>query len=566
MIAAIMPLVMWLYTIRRSSELRTTSLIGLYFFIFIWNFSYFIELAASNILLTAWFSKIGMIGNNFVPAFFFLFIIEYIGKEYFPLKINLRWLLLPPALFTILVLTNDLHLLIYPSYKPLFIKGFVLIKLEYSILWWLMIAYSYFLLNYVFFILIRLKFKSANIIKKNLNLLIIGISIPFLSNVLYILNIRPYGNFDITPIASLISVSIFAYGVFAYKFHDTKPLVLRKLFENMFDACIVTDEFNRIIDFNPSATTLLNIKAEDIGKNIQDIIPAINNLQIQIPRTEISFNTQYFEIDQTQLFHNSHLTGNMILVRDITEKKLAQTKLQNSEANLIILNNTKNKFFSVIAHDLKGPVSSQRNVIKLIIDKYPEAIGKYPILRELGKSIDSVYFLLENLLDWSRKELGSIQPVYNKFNLNKMIHNIIQIYSLLLSQKSLKITFNYKEEQVIYSDEKILFTVLRNLISNAIKFSYPGNEIKIDLYGDAASCYIYVIDYGTGFEIDSFNNDLEQKFQKLGTMNETGTGLGLNLCRDFLKMIEGELNLNSTIGKGTTAIIRIPILHTKIAE
>lgn len=230
-------------------------------------------------------------------------------------------------------------------------------------------------------------------------------------------------------------------------------------------------------------------------------------------------------------------------------------KVQEYAKELRIANDTKDKFFSIIAHDLKGPVGTLNNLIQLLVERYDEIDEneKLKILCSAGKSSSNSYSLLMNLLDWSRSQQGKVELNPQNINVKESIQSV---YGLLLdssSQKNQKVAIQIPNDISIVNDKSMFETVLRNLISNAIKFTPVGGDIGIMALMKANKLHITVKDNGIGMTRNMVDKlfDISSKMQRKGTNSELGTGLGLLLCKEFIDKMGGTIKVISEEGKGS---------------
>lgn len=249
-------------------------------------------------------------------------------------------------------------------------------------------------------------------------------------------------------------------------------------------------------------------------------------------------------------------------------------EVQSTELKEMII--TKDKFFSIIAHDLKNPLGSFRELSKMMSENYElfddAELREY--LNMMKNSADSVFELLENLLEWSRSQRGLIQFSPQEFNLNFIAHNCVELLRLTADKKSIKLINRIPENYPIFADPNLITTIIRNLISNAIKFTNSGGEIIIacctppinsepetdnncsilDKSIKNAYYCIYVRDSGLGMsdEIKSKLFRIDKNITTVGTSGESGTGLGLILCKEFAQLHQGTIWAESEINKGST--------------
>jgi len=242
---------------------------------------------------------------------------------------------------------------------------------------------------------------------------------------------------------------------------------------------------------------------------------------------------------------------------EINEEAILLTNKYLSE-----LNAKKDKLFSIIAHDLRSPFSSIAGLSKILIDEKRDIDKKkeVQILRGIHDTIEKSYSLLENLLLWARAEMKKNTFKLEKLNIQKVAEENIQLHGISALNKFIDIKNNISKELIINADKNMLNTVLRNLISNAIKFSNTNGEIEISAYNKNESCILSVKDNGVGMtkqQLDSLFNIAEVETTP-GTYNETGSGLGLILCKEFVEKHHGKIWVESEVNTGSQFSFSIP--------
>ncbi len=231
-------------------------------------------------------------------------------------------------------------------------------------------------------------------------------------------------------------------------------------------------------------------------------------------------------------------------------------KLTISEYNLKELNATKDKFFSIIAHDLKNPFQSLLGFSETLYNNRSELseeqINEYT--RLMYESSQNLFNLLGNLLQWAKSQLGSVNLSPIKLNLSDSVDDVLSLFGTSAQKKSIQIENQADKNIVIIADKHVISTVLRNLISNAIKFTNIGGNITISSYDENNKVRISVKDNGKGISEEDIEKlfKIDQTYSTRGTENESGTGLGLILCKELVTQSGGEITVNSTLGKGST--------------
>jgi signal transduction histidine kinase len=244
------------------------------------------------------------------------------------------------------------------------------------------------------------------------------------------------------------------------------------------------------------------------------------------------------------------------------ELEKANLKLHKSEKHLKELNSTKDKFFSIIGHDLRNPLNALLGFSELISgnsrDYTSEEIQRYSkIINEAAKNI---HLLIENLLEWSRSQSGNIDYHPEWTNLLPMVTEIFKVFDIHADKKGVNLVSEIPENVSVYADRNLLSTILRNLISNAVKFTPSGGQVRIFCEQNESEITISVEDTGIGMSEKQMENifKLKRNVTMPGTSEEKGTGLGLILCKEFVDMHRGKIWASSKPKVGTTFNFTLP--------
>ena len=254
--------------------------------------------------------------------------------------------------------------------------------------------------------------------------------------------------------------------------------------------------------------------------------------------------------------------ANAQLHQELTERNLAEEALKKSEVQLKELNATKDKFFNIVAHDLKNPFTSLLGSSELLshnIDQMDhEKIKTLALI--LNDSAKSGYAILQNLLDWSRSQTGLLRYNPEKINLRKLIDENILNLELFSANKEIEMHSEVKEDLVILADRNMINTILRNLLSNAVKFTNRHGKVVIKATIDSHEITISIKDSGVGISQENIEKlfRIDTKYSMPGTENEQGTGLGLKLSKEFVEKQGGKIWVSSVEKKGSEFKFSIP--------
>ncbi|PCI27059.1 MAG: hybrid sensor histidine kinase/response regulator [SAR324 cluster bacterium] len=247
-----------------------------------------------------------------------------------------------------------------------------------------------------------------------------------------------------------------------------------------------------------------------------------------------------------------------VRMSDLQQNRLQKSKVVIEAANreLQELNRTKDKFFSIIAHDLKNPINSFLGLGTVLVD-HIDQFSRHEI-REMAidvkQSGENLFKLLENLLNWARLQMDKMQYSPKPYSLLKAVQNCINLLELNAQQKEITLTSHISEPTYVFADPDMLDTIIRNLISNALKFTKPQGSITVSAETKGSMVEVSVRDTGIGMKAEVRDNlfRLDSSHASVGTANEKGTGLGLLLCKEMIEKHNGAFHVESEPGNGST--------------
>ena len=262
------------------------------------------------------------------------------------------------------------------------------------------------------------------------------------------------------------------------------------------------------------------------------------------------------------------MTAGLLLILYLVKRRsnrilhVAKKEVQKQNARLQELNHTKDKFFSIISHDLKGPLNSLTSFSRLLID-HTDSLSREEIqilAKDLDRSVKNLLTLLENLLEWSRSQTGNIDFTPTVFDLEELVRSNQNLLASQAAAKNIELQIATGGELMVRLHKQSINTVIRNLISNAIKFTPEGGIIRLGTKKENSRIYVLVADNGVGMSNEVMEKlfRLDSKHSTKGTANEKGTGLGLILCREFVEKNGGEIRVQSTPGKGSVFSFSFP--------
>jgi signal transduction histidine kinase len=257
------------------------------------------------------------------------------------------------------------------------------------------------------------------------------------------------------------------------------------------------------------------------------------------------------------------ITQNRIKRKTNEQLEVKNDLIELQKDELISLNVSKDKFLSILAHDIKNPLSSIHGISDLLVTDYDKLTEEEKMIftRDIHTLSTNLFEIINTLLTWSTSQSGMITYRPTTFSIGKLCGKTANNLQTVAKQKDIAIESTVDENLVVLADENMIISVLHNLINNAIKYSYHGTKIRIESVRLDGFAQISVIDSGIGLSPESqaklFKYD--QHFMNKGTAGETGTGLGLILCKDFVDKNGGAIKVESTLKEGSKFVFTLPL-------
>jgi len=337
-----------------------------------------------------------------------------------------------------------------------------------------------------------------------------------------------------------------------FKDAQTRSLRLSKNYEQMLGRPI-NDLLGKTMDDLFPSEFAKKVVADDL-KILSDGKPAM---------VEEKLNGKYYNTIKFPIYFENKPTYLAGFTIDITDHKLAEEEIKRKNEQLQIVNAEKDKFYSIIAHDLKSPFNSILGYLDMLTKNFRtyDIEKSEAMLGIINTSAQNTFSLLEDLLIWAQSQSGKISFEPKELKFSDICLQVVENVKQTADKKNITIHSSYGEEIVAYADADMLKIILRNLISNAIKFTNKGGRIDIGAKQRDSSLTISVADSGVGIAPQILVNlfDFSQTNTTKGTDNEGGTGFGLSLCKEFVEKHGGRIWAESKVGKGSIFRFTIPI-------
>lgn len=377
------------------------------------------------------------------------------------------------------------------------------------------------------------------------------------------------------------------------KRRHTKEEAFQELFASEQTMSLILDHLPVLISYldtdlryryaNKTYEKWMGLSMNDIyGKHLKDIVSARTfelislNIAKAIEGVIISFessrnfNGEEHFINSTMVSHfgpDKKIKGFFTIVTDITKLKKRENKIRKQKDELAELNAEKDKFFSIISHDLKNPFNSLLGFSELLHDDFDtlDEVTKKEFAGHIYVGAQNTYKLLENLLAWSTAQSGKIEFNPSPVNINALIAENLKLLDQTARTKNIQLQSDINSDHLITTDHDLVNTVIRNLLSNAIKFTPKDGKVIISaeiVSGIKPNEYleIAVKDSGLGIAPGNLGKlfKIGKSISTSGTEGESGTGLGLMLCKEFVEKCGGKIRVESEVGHGSKFTIALP--------
>ena len=542
----------------------------------IWSIAYGLELASSSLSMIKFFINIEYLGIATLPLNWFLFCLHFCGKDcWYKKPLNLTLLLIVPIITVLMVWTNQYHHLYYKNITVDTSGPFPMADIDTG-LWYQFFTVYFYLLLACGCYLIMAKFRTSDPIYKKQNYsIIVAAFIPWIANLCYLLGYRPLGHVDITPFAFIVTSFLILIGIFRFKLFDIIPIAREKVLELMRDGFFVLDQQNRVIDYNKSIKKYIQLKKGKklIGAALEDIFPGqpafFERINAHAPgKMELNLvvNDENLFLEADILFLNDNKINSdfsIIKLQDLTDFRQDAIRAREQATELERLNQLKDRIFSIIAHDLRGPLVNLSEVLKMIANDQITNDEFKTISPTLSKDIIYTTDLLENILHWSRSQLKGFGIKKEFFNLRNLIINEINYHLPAANLKKIQIIHDVFPGEMVFADVLMIQIVIRNILNNAIKFCNENCEIHITAaYQKNTTMLVCIKDNGVGISEEMLTKLFkDESVSTRGTSNEKGTGLGLIVCKDFMARNDGNIFVESKVGQGAKFCISLPTVN-----
>ncbi|MFW9906361.1 MAG: histidine kinase N-terminal 7TM domain-containing protein [Candidatus Thorarchaeota archaeon] len=557
----------------------------------IWCLGYTLEIFATDKATKLFWVKVEYIGIVMLAPLFLYFVLVFTQRIKIASKPIVGLIFFPPFLHWLLLATNEFHKLFYKSITLNTEGPFNSLIPEYGLVFLSHTAYSYLLIFFAFFLLIKTYIEISNtpggnvIYQKQILIVIIGTIFPLIGNLIRIFHIPPFTFIDLTSAALVICYILFFYALFEIGFLDIVPFAHQYIIRNLAEIGIITTTTDHlIVDINKAACQYIfegdcpNI----IGNNLFSILYSLNRLKpyhegiqgIEHSLHEISGEIIDFEMEfldspdprnrsikitlQT-LRDKGDIIGFIYIIHNISLEKEMEMLLRKSI-------DFKTSLLSVISHDLKN----QLTIIQGFTDILRKELSPIQNFDELVESLDGIDAKAEQMQEIITdvrsylKTMGTFEEAHLTFiNIKEIINEVISVLKQTSTEKNLTINVTWPPEPHLYTFADIrLRSVFNNIIDNAIKWSPPNDVIEIEVTKESHFWVCSIGDHGPGVP-DGLKEEIFKPFVSIGPEGKVGSGLGLSISREILQTYKSKIWIEDVEPQGAKFAFKLPIVEEK---
>ena len=569
-----------LYARRRRSTQGATAFALLMAAAGEWALTYALSLTSVGKDIQLFWIKVRYIGIVIVPAAWLTFALLQTGYGKWVTQRNLILLTIEPLIILLLVWTNEWHMLYWTEVTQEQLGPFFTIHIRQGIFYWIHVAYSYLLIVFSSFLLIAKVLRSPRLYRWQSLAVLFGAIGPIIGDVLSTFGLLPISWLDMTPFFFTLTGIAMAWGVFQFRLLDIVPIARDTVIESMSDGVLVLDDEDRIVDINPVAEGIISQTAsEAVGQAAEEILspwPDLVERYRSVPEThtEIAVGEGavqlYFDLRISPLRDwRRRLAGRLIVLRDITDRKIMETELQKAKEVAEAANQAKTDFISVVTHELRSPMSAIHGSATLLADE-----GAGSVNAEQAEFLDIIAFntrrmitLVTDLNDVSRIESGRILLRFAAIPVSQVVADVVNSTQAQIEEMHHALKIKVPDDlPPVWGDRTRLGQVLTNLVSNACKFTPECDEITICAEhvtdeGNPGVVHVSVKDNGIGIRAED-QHKIFQKFFRAAdeeVAEVPGTGLGLSIAKSLVEMQGGQIWFESEYHKGTTFHFTVPV-------
>jgi signal transduction histidine kinase len=541
-----------------------------------WLIFYVLEIGSTTLEGNLLWANVAYVGIVFGPVAWLFFAFEYTN----PTK-KVTWrtavpFIVEPLFILLIAWTDGLHHLFRASVTLDSSGPFAYLVIERGPIFWVHVAYSYGVLAYGTYLLIRAYFHTSGLYRAQIGVSVLGAFVPWIINILYISPVAAMFIIDPTPIAFMVTGVMFAWGIFGYRLMDISPVARNSVIEQMDDGMFVVDTLYRVVDVNSAGQAILRKPINQIiGLPVEEVFDEWAKLvaqyrDVERANTQIRFTTGgqmlYYNLNISPL-HDKHgrMTGRLVMLSNNTEQRKGEIALREAKEAAEAASRAKSTFLANMSHELRTPLTAIIGYAELLQEQTAvmDDTNLPQRLEKISVSADHLLHIINDLLDLSKVEAGQMKLSISSFSITSVIESAQVVVQPMLSENKNQLTINLNlDNDTMQADQAKVRQVLLNILHNAAKFTHDG-EIILTVERDpenTAQLLFEIIDNGIGMSEIQVKQLFRPFFQAdlSPTRRYGGTGLGLAISYHLCKLMHGDIQVKSELGKGTCFKIFLP--------
>lgn len=541
----------------------------------IWSFFQIMALLTPQLEAKIMYANLRFVGIQIAPIAFYALAWEYKYRtKTLRLKKYLRIMIFPALVFHA-IWNNSVH---HRFYTEVYLKDGILMMKNGPLLWINMI-YLYFFIAMGMYFFIKSYQNSRSKHRQQALIIVFAAFIPLVSNLIF--NFIPSLKYDLTPISFLATGLLFFYAIFHFKLLDLIPVARELLVEEMEDVMLVLDNNNRVLDMNKKAREVLlhndTSKADYVGESIyaiaeqwEELTKAIGDKDVNYARISLNDASRiiYYDLNKSELLDKKGVkVGQMIDLRDITDLEEALLEAKKAREAAESANKTKGYFLANMSHEIRTPMNAIIGIAETLDTEELTREEQKRYNQIIIRSAESLLAIINDILDLSKVEAGKMELEKGVINLEQIIRDTIEIFSISTANRSIILSCNIDKEvpQNLQGDAVRIRQILMNTIGNSIKFTKEG---RVDVYlkylgkeGNLNKLELVIQDTGLGIAEDKLESIFEsfKQADSSTTRKYGGTGLGLSIVKSLVELMGGSIRAESKQGEGSRFIISLSL-------
>lgn len=557
---------------RRKSVVGAKELSTLTYLVSFCAFILCFESAATSQVTKILLTKISYISVVLIPVFYLLFVLRFTKLIRFK-DIRHGWLLFVfPFLTLVLAFTNEYHHWLWSSFSPISPETNIMAYHHGFWFWIGYTLYSYLLLltatRYLFYFLHFNRYRKVYVIQGWL-VTFSGLC-PWIVSFFYIFNLNPVEGLDITPISTTLCSILFSWSILKSTFLNLVPVARETLVETLPIGILALDNQNRIQDINHTAMVFTGIQTDNIvGMTVSQVVQATSPMSESIAsidtplqvETTVEGYTKSFRIIK-QPIKNIH-GSRLITIFDITEEITRQKELIQARKKAEENDKLKSAFLSNLSHEIRTPLNGIMGFISILQRDDLTETERMDYLNIVWENGDRLLKTMVDIIDISKIESGQIEADYSEVDMNEILTRVYDFFKPEATRKNLEFSYTNRikpDKYVIHSDQVKIYSILTNLIKNALKYTNEG-FVKYDCSVNGNELCFSVSDSGIGLPDDKLEIIFERFVQADASRMRKfeGSGLGLSITKAYVEILEGTIQVKSKVDVGSTFTVRIPL-------